>query len=261
MIHVPDVRAAVAWYQQIGFEVRATYGNQTGDNLSFAIVSFGETGVMFNTGGQPSDARRREVDLYVYTDNVDKLYETLKDRVDVIEKPHDTFYGQRELIIRDLNRFWITFGQESVFAMLMGGIFEGDVERVRRAIDSGGVTLETLNLAFAFASGLEKKDEQVLGFLTEAGANPPPVIDLATLESYAGIYKGEHGSDVEISVADGQLFGAIPGNQPMSLWPLDEVTFRPVVMADAKVIFDVENGKAAGITMVHGGHAAKLSRE
>lgn len=33
------------------------------------------------------------------------------DRADVVEPPHGTFYGTRELIIRDLNRFWITFGQ------------------------------------------------------------------------------------------------------------------------------------------------------
>ena len=25
---------------------------------------------------------------------------------------HDTFYGMREFIIRDLNRFWVTFGQD-----------------------------------------------------------------------------------------------------------------------------------------------------
>lgn len=111
MIHVPDVSATVDWYQQIGFEVRATYEDETGDNLSFALVRFGETEVMFNTDGETSDKWRREVDLYVYTDNVDELYEKLKDRVDVVEAPHDTFYGAREVIIRDLNRFWITFGQ------------------------------------------------------------------------------------------------------------------------------------------------------
>jgi hypothetical protein len=112
MIHVPDVRATVSWYEGIGFAVKATYADETGDNLSFAIMSFGDTEVMFNTDGAASDARRREVDLYVYTDNVDELYETLKDRVDVIETPHDQWYGMRELIIRDLNRFWITFGEE-----------------------------------------------------------------------------------------------------------------------------------------------------
>jgi len=104
MIHVPDVRATVAWYESIGFKVVATYGHETGDNFSFAIVSFGDSEVMFNTNGKPSDEWRREVDLYVYTDNVDELYETLKDRVDVVEGPQDKFYGMREVIIRDLNR-------------------------------------------------------------------------------------------------------------------------------------------------------------
>ena len=114
MIHVPDVRATVEWYRNIGFDVVATYGDGTGENFSFAMVRFGSTNVMFNTDGEPSDKHRREVDLYVETDNVDDLYEQLKDRVDVFEMPHDTFYGMRELIIRDLNRFWLTFGQPNV---------------------------------------------------------------------------------------------------------------------------------------------------
>jgi len=67
---------------------------------------------MFSSGGQPSQQRRREVDLYVYADNVDDLYRSLKDRVEIIEGPHDTFYRMREFIIRDLNRFWVTFGQD-----------------------------------------------------------------------------------------------------------------------------------------------------
>jgi hypothetical protein len=112
MIHVPDVRATVAWYERIGFTARATYDNETGDNFSFAIMQFGATEVMFNMNGETSDKWRREVDLYVYTDDVDELYERLKENVDVVEAPHDQWYGMRELIIRDLNRFWITFGEE-----------------------------------------------------------------------------------------------------------------------------------------------------
>jgi len=112
MIHVPDVRATVEWYQSIGFDTLNTYENGTPDGLSFAIMSFGNGQVMFNQGGQASDKRRREVDLYVYTDDVDQIYERLKGRVDIIEPPHDTFYGMREVILRDVNRFWITFAQE-----------------------------------------------------------------------------------------------------------------------------------------------------
>jgi orotate phosphoribosyltransferase len=110
MIHVPDVRATVEWYQSIGFSVIHTYGDDGGD-LSFALLSFGRSMVMFNEGGQFSTSFRREVDLYVYADRVDEMYERLKDRVDIVETPHETFYGMRELIVRDLNRFWITFGQ------------------------------------------------------------------------------------------------------------------------------------------------------
>jgi uncharacterized glyoxalase superfamily protein PhnB len=110
MIHVPDVRATVAWYQDIGFTVSDTY-DDGGDGLSFAILSLGNSELMFNSGGQASTSRRREVDLYIYVDNVDDLYGHLKDRVEVIESLHDTFYGMREFIVRDLNRFWITFAQ------------------------------------------------------------------------------------------------------------------------------------------------------
>jgi catechol 2,3-dioxygenase-like lactoylglutathione lyase family enzyme len=112
MIHVPNVRATVDWYQTIGFRVVDVYDNGTPDGLSFAIMGYGNGQVMFNQGGETSTKRRREVDLYAYTDNVDAVYSELKDRVDVIEVPNDRFYGMREVIIRDLNGFWITFGQE-----------------------------------------------------------------------------------------------------------------------------------------------------
>jgi uncharacterized glyoxalase superfamily protein PhnB len=49
--------------------------------------------------------------LYITTDNVDDLYRRLKDRVQVVEELYDAFYGMREFIIRDINGFWVTFGQ------------------------------------------------------------------------------------------------------------------------------------------------------
>lgn len=110
MIHVADVRATAEWYETVGFKVEDTYGNGA-DGLSFAILSAGATRVMFNQGGRPSGARRREVDLYVDVADVDQLFAALKNRVEVVEVPHDTHYGMRQFIIRDPNRFWITFGQ------------------------------------------------------------------------------------------------------------------------------------------------------
>jgi predicted lactoylglutathione lyase len=67
MIHVPDVRAAAEWYESIGFEVVFTHSDD--GEMSGALLSFGTTEIMFNEGGRPSDAYRREVDLYVQVDD------------------------------------------------------------------------------------------------------------------------------------------------------------------------------------------------
>jgi uncharacterized glyoxalase superfamily protein PhnB len=109
MIHVPDVRAAVDWYMSIGFTFERC--NEEDGEMDWALLSLGASVLMFSEGGRPSTQHRREVDLYVHTSDVDGLYDRLAGHVDVVEAPHDTFYGMRELIIRDLNRFWITFGE------------------------------------------------------------------------------------------------------------------------------------------------------
>src|SRR5258707_6295666 len=105
MIHVPDVRATVDWYTLIGF--KAVRHNDDDGEINWALLSFGNSELMLNAGGKPSTDHRREVDLYIHADNVDHLYQGLKDRVKVVEDPHDTFYGMREFIIRDVNGFWI----------------------------------------------------------------------------------------------------------------------------------------------------------
>ncbi|MFP5246118.1 MAG: VOC family protein [Thermoanaerobaculia bacterium] len=109
MIHVPDVRAAAEWYRGIGFTIERTHSDD--DEMSWALLTFGSTEIMFNEGGRASDAHRREVDLYVYVDDVDALHERLRGTVEVVHELYDAIYGMREFIIRDLNRFWITFGQ------------------------------------------------------------------------------------------------------------------------------------------------------
>jgi hypothetical protein len=47
----------------------------------------------------------------VNADNLSTLYQNLRAKVDVRQGLHDTFYGMREFIIRDINGFWVTFGQ------------------------------------------------------------------------------------------------------------------------------------------------------
>ncbi len=269
MIHVPDVRATVDWYRDIGFTVRDAYGDD-GEGLSFAILSFGSSGVMFNQGGQPSTRDRREVDLYIYSDNVDDLYRRLKDRVDIVEAPHDTFYGMREFIFRDLNRFWITFGQASVFEVLMTGVREGNTESVQAALgvalDKGGLKPETLTAVLAVASSGDKtsgdnKNAEIREMLKKAGAVPPPEVDAEILQSYVGKYKSEQGFEINVTLKDGKLFAALGGQQPLSLMAVDKTTFRPTAFDNyGTVTFNVEAGKTMGCALKHGPTTAQLNR-
>jgi len=260
MIHVPDVRATVAWYESIGFTVDQTYGNE-GGGLSFAILSFGSSQVMFNQGGHPSTHHRREVDLYVYANNVDDLYARLKDRVDVQECPHDTFYGMREFIIRDLNRFWITFGQPSVFERLMAGVREGDTESVRAAVRSGGIKPETLTAALAAALSGDSESAEIQELLQQAGAITPAEVDEETLQSYVGKYTGETGIEVNVTLEDGRLLAAPGGEQPLHWMAVDQRTFRPTDFDNYGVLsFNVEAGRTTSCAISHGDGTMQLTR-
>lgn len=109
MFHVADVRATVAWYVSIGFVLREHFSLDAED--AWASLQFEGSRIMITGGGSASPTpNRRDVDLYIYTDRVDALYEELRERVDVVEPPHDTFYGMYEWTLRDPNGYWLIFG-------------------------------------------------------------------------------------------------------------------------------------------------------
>ena len=260
MFHVPDVRATADWYESIGFTVLARYGDD-GDGNSFAMLSFGSGEVMFSSGGQSSTRHRREVDLYVYVDDVDDLYARLTDRVEIVEGLHDAFYGMREFIIRDLNRFWITFGQPSVFARLMDGVREGDAEVVRTALESSGLKPETLTSAMAFASSSDYENAEIRELLKQAGAIPPPDVDAQTLSSYVGKYRGEQGFECHVSLQDDKLFAALGRQEPLQLMPVDQTTFRPIAFDGLGIItFNLESGRTTGCAITHDDGTIQLER-
>ncbi len=257
MIHVPDVAATVDWYRKIGFTVVETYGHD-GEGLSFAILAFGNTQVMFNQGGRTSEQHRREVDLYVYTDDVEVVYERLKDRVEVVEGLHDTFYGMRELIIRDLNRFWITFGQLSSYGTLMDAVRAGEAEQVRTALNRGGLKPEALTNALVAAGAGD--NNEIVELLRQAGATPPPALDESVLQAHAGKYKSEAGMQVEMSLSEGTLYATPSGQERLRLIAMDEVTFRPLAFAGVTVRFNVADGKTTGFVFQDGTSATQLQR-
>jgi uncharacterized glyoxalase superfamily protein PhnB len=107
LIHVVDVAATAAWYQNLGFDL--VESAEDDGLLTWACMKFGDGEVMFNAGGSASRAPRREVDLFLYVHDCDAWFAEVGGQAELIEGPHDTFYGMREFTMRDLNGFWITF--------------------------------------------------------------------------------------------------------------------------------------------------------
>lgn len=76
-----------------------------------AHLTFGASTLMLNAGGAPSDANRREVDLYIHVDDVDEAFLAVAPHTELVAPIYEAPYGMREFIVRDLNGFWLTFGQ------------------------------------------------------------------------------------------------------------------------------------------------------
>lgn len=106
MFHVPDVSATARWYQSIGFELRDE--GSDGDDVIFAALTFGDSAIMLSAGGRPSAEHRREVDPYLFVEDIGAVFDRVSRLAKPVEGIHDTFYGMREFIVRDINGFWIT---------------------------------------------------------------------------------------------------------------------------------------------------------
>lgn len=111
MLHVADVQATLDWYRAIRFELIRC--NEADRQLDWALMCLGSNQLMLNAGGKMRSEPRRDVDLYVETDSVAAIRRNIEGKAQLVEDIHDTFYGMREFTIRDLNGFWITFGEPS----------------------------------------------------------------------------------------------------------------------------------------------------
>src|SRR6185295_1922283 len=114
-------------------------------------------------------------------------------------------------------------GAEGADDVLMTGVRGNKEDVVKMALDSGKLKPEDLTAALAFS--MNANTTAITDMLKKAGAAPPLEIDAATLQSYAGKYKGETGPEATISVKDGKLFVAGFGREVLPLMASDKTTF------------------------------------
>jgi ribosomal protein L12E/L44/L45/RPP1/RPP2 len=180
-------------------------------------------------------------------------------------KVKDTFYGATAMTWAlngkhlDVVRLLLQKSAEEVDDVLMEGARESNEELVKVALERGGVKPETLTVALAVSEGNEK-NASIVELLKKAGAQPPLVIDAATLQSYAGKYKGDPGPEVSIAVKEGKLVVSGFGRQEVVLMPIDQTTFRPLAFGGITLTFNVEAGKVVGLTLKQGPTATQMKR-
>ena len=137
MLTTDDLDGTIAFYRDtLGFEVSGVYPE---DNPNWCYLKRGDSHLMFSSLDQldhDHDEHGHDVGeehhhdhekdeehrnnhrptgvwtLYVYPDDVDSLWEKLKEQAPVAYPPFETPYGMREFGIRDPNGFMLSFGKE-----------------------------------------------------------------------------------------------------------------------------------------------------
>ena len=113
---VEDVQQTLAFYHDVlGFKVLMTLPDRPPFN--FAIVQRDEVELMFQSRsslsenvpaltGHPIGASQT---FYIEVEGLAKLYEDLRDRVEIVVDLHTTFYGTQEFYFKDVNGYILSF--------------------------------------------------------------------------------------------------------------------------------------------------------
>jgi ankyrin repeat protein len=141
--------------------------------------------------------------------------------------------------------------------VLMFGVNSGNEQLVKAALDKGGAKPTTLTAALVGA-GSDAKNAGIVDLLKKAGAQPPPEVDAATLQSYAGKYKADPGPEFAVEVKDGNLF--VNAGQTIRMIALDKTTFRPLEFEGITITFNVEGGNVTGLVFKQGPSPVQMKR-
>jgi uncharacterized glyoxalase superfamily protein PhnB len=120
-IFVKDIRATVAFYSILGFRVTMSVpeDQENPDNpLVWTMMTNGQVTMMFQTMASLGDTlpaiSRKDggsLLLYINMKDIRGFFETVKDRVKIVQGLEKTFYGATEFSILDNNNYVLTFAE------------------------------------------------------------------------------------------------------------------------------------------------------
>ncbi len=115
---VESVNETIEYYKEsLGFKILETVPSE--GTFAFAMMQLGGAMIMFQeklsmkeeypelSGQKPGGG----LTLFIEVENVDYIYEQLKEKANVIKTPHIADYGMKEFAIQDCNGHVLTFAQ------------------------------------------------------------------------------------------------------------------------------------------------------
>ena len=116
-IFVSDMNATIEFYKILGFSVTMTVPEQ-GD-LVWAMMTCGSVSFMFQTfaslGDTLPDIHRHNggsLLFYIKQKNLRTFFDSVKEKVTVLQGLEKTFYGATEFSVRDINGYILTFAED-----------------------------------------------------------------------------------------------------------------------------------------------------
>lgn len=111
MLATLDLAKTIEFYERfLGFKCQGKYPEE---NPCWASLANGETEIMFSlpNAHEPFEKPILTGSIYIYIENIDELWERLKDEVEVIYGIENFDYGMREFGIRDCNGYVLNLGE------------------------------------------------------------------------------------------------------------------------------------------------------
>jgi len=116
-IFVNDMKATIAFYEQLGFKATMTVPEE-GDDPIWAMMVNGAVTFMFQTFESlaeelPEITRTNggSLLLYINLKDIKGFFESVKDKVTILKGLETTFYGVTEFSIKDNNGYVLTFAE------------------------------------------------------------------------------------------------------------------------------------------------------
>jgi uncharacterized glyoxalase superfamily protein PhnB len=126
---VKDIKQTVAYYQDnFGFEIEMLVDSLQEDfspeikkdkDYIWALIKKGDISLMLQEEssmkediGSFFEGIGASITLYIEVDDVDILYEKVKENVEILKPVYTTWYGQKEFYIKDINGYILGFSSK-----------------------------------------------------------------------------------------------------------------------------------------------------